>query len=156
MSCRYCDIEWFEDMRSSFACESCASSEEWKVFPYCPELSISNLGRYRNDKTGTILRFDYMGRPHCRYLCLRFRAIGRRVSIAAHKAVFIAFHGEIPEGYQVDHIDNYRFNNRPGNLQLLSHMENQEKRPYLKSEAEKLIDVILGEKEVAADDEVPF
>ena len=54
-----------------------------------------------------------------------------------HKLVWQAFNGKIPNGMQVDHIDNNPQNNRLQNLQLLTPSQNSLKRyidnPYLKN-----------------------
>lgn len=44
-----------------------------------------------------------------------------------HKLLYICFVGPIPEGYEVDHINNIRNDNRLSNLQLLTKSENNRK-----------------------------
>jgi Mor family transcriptional regulator len=44
-----------------------------------------------------------------------------------HRLVWETFVGEIPEGYEIDHIDNNPHNNNLSNLQLLSRTENVNK-----------------------------
>lgn len=41
-----------------------------------------------------------------------------------HQIVYRAFHGEIPEGYTVDHIDGNFLNNHYSNLQVLTMKDN--------------------------------
>lgn len=41
-----------------------------------------------------------------------------------HRLVYKAFHGEIPDGYTVDHNDSDRLNNHPSNLKLMTAEEN--------------------------------
>lgn len=45
-----------------------------------------------------------------------------------HRAVWEAFNGRVPKGYDIDHIDGNHLNNRLDNLQLLTHNENIKKR----------------------------
>lgn len=45
-----------------------------------------------------------------------------------HRAIWEAFNGEIPEGYDIDHIDGDPSNNALENLQAISHQENILKR----------------------------
>jgi hypothetical protein len=48
----------------------------------------------------------------------------RRTSIVAHKVVWIAAHGPVPEGYEVNHIDLNKNRNCLANLELLTHLGN--------------------------------
>lgn len=45
-----------------------------------------------------------------------------------HRVVWEAFNGEIPKGYDIDHIDGNLHNNRLDNLQAISHGDNLLKR----------------------------
>ena len=45
----------------------------------------------------------------------------------AHRLIYACFHGKIPEGYVVDHINHDRADNRIVNLQLLTPKENSRK-----------------------------
>lgn len=45
----------------------------------------------------------------------------------AHTFIWRAFNGDIPKGYEVDHIDNDRTNNKLNNLQLLTKSQNNQK-----------------------------
>lgn len=45
-----------------------------------------------------------------------------------HSIVYAWFKGDIPAGYDVDHIDGDTLNNNPDNLQILSRKENLAKR----------------------------
>lgn len=45
-----------------------------------------------------------------------------------HRAVWEAFNGPIPEGYDIDHIDGNPKNNNLSNLQAITHSENIKKR----------------------------
>ena len=51
---------------------------------------------------------------------------GSRKKHYVHRLVYMAFHGmsELPIGYEIDHIDFNRANNRPENLRLVTHAEN--------------------------------
>jgi len=44
-----------------------------------------------------------------------------------HRLVWETFNGEIPKGYEIDHINAVRDDNRLENLQLLSHLDNMRK-----------------------------
>lgn len=49
---------------------------------------------------------------------------GKRKRFYLHRLVFMAFFGDIPNGMEVDHIDNDRANCSVSNLRLASHMNN--------------------------------
>ena len=49
-------------------------------------------------------------------------------TITEHRALYLWFKGDIPEGYEIDHIDNNPLNNDLDNLQLISHDANIKKR----------------------------
>lgn len=53
--------------------------------------------------------------------------IGNRC-IPLHRVVYAWFNGYIPQGYDIDHIDNDTFNNNINNLQPLTRKENLAKR----------------------------
>ena len=65
-----------------------------------------------NDKGYYFTNFYYNNKPHCHL---------------AHTVIWMAFNGSIPEGYEVDHIDNDRKNNKLSNLQILTKSENNKK-----------------------------
>lgn len=52
-------------------------------------------------------------------------------TVYVHRMVYETFNGEIPEGYEIDHINFVRDDNRLSNLQLLTRIENTvRRRPY--------------------------
>jgi hypothetical protein len=61
------------------------------------------------------------------YCAVRLCKDGQAKSFLIHRLVYSTFKGEIPEGLDVDHIDNNRSNNMIDNLQLLTHAENNRK-----------------------------
>ncbi|TDN64266.1 HNH endonuclease [Scandinavium goeteborgense] len=44
-----------------------------------------------------------------------------------HRLVWEAFNGAIPEGYEIDHVDENKGNNSLGNLRLMTRLENMQK-----------------------------
>lgn len=50
-----------------------------------------------------------------------------------HRLVYETFNSEIPEGYEIDHINSVRDDNRLCNLQLLTISENRKKRRLFSS-----------------------
>lgn len=49
-----------------------------------------------------------------------------------HRLVYITFKGEIPEGYEINHIDHNKNNNRLSNLEVVTHEENIRKARLFK------------------------
>ena len=44
-----------------------------------------------------------------------------------HRVIWVAWEGDIPDGYEIDHINNDRSDNRLENLQLLTKSQNNQK-----------------------------
>ncbi len=53
---------------------------------------------------------------------------GKQISFVLHNVIYAWYKGEVPLGYDVDHIDGDSLNNNINNLQLLTHEENLQKR----------------------------
>lgn len=58
------------------------------------------------------------------YLRDYFRVNGKAITKARHRLVWETFIGEIPEGYEINHISEDKTDNRLCNLNLLSHRDN--------------------------------
>ena len=67
-------------------------------------------------------------RPDKYYPKVSFSVKKKIYNIPLSRLVYVWFIGDIPNGYQVDHIDNNSFNNMPDNLQILTIEENLAKR----------------------------
>lgn len=98
--------------------------EIWKEIPgYEGLYEASNLGRIRNRK-GKILK------PNSRICCglERWSAHlcknGVERSLSWGRCIYSAFNGPIPEGLEVNHIDERPENNNLDNLNLLTRKEN--------------------------------
>lgn len=57
--------------------------------------------------------------------------MNKRTYYLVHRIVWAAFNGKIPEGYQIDHIDDNPLNNHLDNLQCLS-VEDHKRKTYSK------------------------
>lgn len=51
----------------------------------------------------------------------------KQISRGIHRAVYETFVGKIPEGYEIDHIDDCKINNKLENLQCITLSENRKK-----------------------------
>ena len=63
------------------------------------------------------------------YMCYTFCYKGSSKVCPVARFNYIWYKGDIPDGLEVDHIDNNTLNNDPSNLQLLTHKQNLQKRP---------------------------
>jgi len=61
------------------------------------------------------------------YYFTNFYYGGKSHTHSAHRVVAEAIHGECPDGYEVDHVDNNRQNNHPDNLRYLTKSQNNQK-----------------------------
>ena len=46
---------------------------------------------------------------------------GKRVRRSTHRWIYEAWHGEIPQGTEISHKDDNKYNNAPSNLEAVSH-----------------------------------
>ena len=61
------------------------------------------------------------------YLDIKLMRGGKRVHNYVHRLVWEVFIGEIPIGYEINHIDHDKQNNALGNLELVTHSMNIKK-----------------------------
>ena len=59
------------------------------------------------------------------YIRISFKYNGKITHIFAHRAIWLYFNGEIPEGLEPNHKSGVKFNNRLSNLELVTRSENQ-------------------------------
>jgi len=59
-----------------------------------------------------------------------------RKKISAHRLVYETFNGEIPQGYEIDHINTIRDDNRLENLRCVTHKENSNNPLTIKHHSE--------------------
>ena len=103
--------------------------EIWKEIPNYEGYQVSNLGRVKSleriDALGhrlkeKILKPQLDGRYYQVVLCKQSIKKTYRV----HRLVWEAFNGQIPEGLQVNHINEVKTDNRLSNLNLMTAKEN--------------------------------
>ena len=49
---------------------------------------------------------------------------GKRIRRSTHRWIYEAWHGKIPEGLEISHKDDNKYNNAPSNLEAVSHKQN--------------------------------
>lgn len=98
--------------------------EIWQNIPdFEGEYQSSNLGRIKSTKFGKekILK---SGRNNWGYLSVSLCKNGKQKNYLVHRLVWMAFHGVIPEGMQINHINEVVWDNRLENLELVTCKEN--------------------------------
>lgn len=99
-------------------------------------LQLLEAGRIRVDlETGTVYRIYKNGKEvaltgfknHSGYLVFTLRFSGESHPCRAHRIVWVAANGVVPDGYTIDHINNKKLDNRLENLQLLTREDNLRK-----------------------------
>lgn len=98
--------------------------ELWLTVEDFPNYEVSDRGGVRNKKKGNTLI------PHIRrgYPYVKLYRPSTRKNQAVHRLVAIAFLGAIPKGYNVDHINRVRSDNRVQNLRIVTPKENSNNR----------------------------
>lgn len=122
--------------------------ERWKRIKDYPNYLVSNFGRFRNIKTGKLLKPGQLSTGYCK---ITFCKNGIPKQFLAHRVVAKYFIGPCPEGYEVNHIDGVKKNNHYFNLEYVTRSENQKHsfRIGLKSHVgEKNSQSILTEKDI--------
>lgn len=84
-----------------------------------PPYQVSNLGRVRNALTGHIKKQGTLPYGYKRVY------LGHKTQRYTHRLVAEAFIGPCPPGHEVNHLDGDKANNRPDNLEYVTHAENQ-------------------------------
>ena len=103
--------------------------EIWKDIPNYEGYQVSNLGRVKSleriDARGYRLKEKILKPKLVRgyyQVCLFKQAIKKKYLV--HRLVWSAFNGSIPEGLQVNHINEIKSDNRLENLNLMTPKEN--------------------------------
>jgi hypothetical protein len=103
--------------------------ELWKpISGYDNRYEVSDLGRVRRVKgRGSSKSHPRLLRPApdtAGYIRINIFYEGKVYGNSVHQLVALAFIGPCPEGYEVNHIDLDKANNRVENLEYLSHLDN--------------------------------
>ena len=105
-------------MRSTLIQEECRPVSEYIGF-----YDASNYGRIRSMWYGKV-RIMKPVKNSKGYLYVGLRKDGKMKKFYVHRIVYEAFNGEIPEGMQVNHINEIKTDNSLWNLNLMSCKEN--------------------------------
>lgn len=123
-------------------------TEEWRDIPgYDGDYQVSNLGGVRSYKASLFLpRLMKPSENISGYHVMVLSKDGKPKTCMVHRLVALAFIGECPDDYQVNHKDKNRKNNTPENLEYVTHWQNQ----YHKMGVENYLDknVYLYERDM--------
>ena len=64
----------------------------------------------------------------CKYVFYGLYLNGKFYQVGLHNIIYAWYKGEVPIGYEVDHLDGDTFNNSPENLELVTRAENIHRR----------------------------
>lgn len=100
--------------------------EVWKPVPGYEGYMVSDLGRVKS------LNYKHTGKEvilipvkaRGDYLRVGLYKDGKVKKFSVHRLVWIAFNGPIPEGYEINHINEDKTDNRLENLNLMTRKEN--------------------------------
>lgn len=92
-------------------------TKQWNGYTVCDDGTIYN-------KDGSLKKFKTNRKG---YLFTNFYYNGKLNTHVIQRVIWQAFVGYVPDGYEIDHIDNNRQNNSMSNLQLLTKSQNNQK-----------------------------
>lgn len=82
---------------------------------------VSNFGKVKSLKNGVERIMSTAGK---RYKTIVLYKDGKAKCFSLHNLVWTTFVGPVPEGYEINHMDENPSNNRLDNLNLLTHKQN--------------------------------
>jgi len=114
-------------MHENFTTEELAAEIWLPIIGYGSHYSVSNIGRImRTAPVGSVIgqRIITPIMNGCGYLHFRPSVFGVRTDIKIHLAVAYTFIGQRPDGFDINHRDGVKTNNRVVNLEYVTRLEN--------------------------------
>ena len=106
---------------------------------------------YRYDKKNDKLVLCKLSVSNIGYSGVKCSKPCRKV-VSTHRMVYETFVGEIPQGYEIDHINTIRDDNRLENLRIVTHKENLNNPLTRKHKSDSLKGKVAPNKGVATSD----
>lgn len=97
--------------------------EEWRKIDGYPQYLISNYGNVYSRNVNRILK-QSTTRKENGYRLVWLTKNNHTKGFLVHRLVYETFVGEIPDGLQINHIDENKFNNHLDNLEIVTPREN--------------------------------
>lgn len=95
--------------------------EIWKPVPGYDDYEVSSFGRVRSLYKNKILSISRNKNGYCAIILYKR---GKLKRFLIHRLVWTAFNGIIPEGMEVNHINEVKTDNSIWNLNLMTHTQN--------------------------------
>lgn len=123
--------EWVKSNKITVSVEANSDTGIWEVHVW----QIHRSGKVEELKQTISVKNHKYGKQ-CVYIlvCPWDYETGKRIPMTLQRIVYMYFKGDIPEGYDIDHIDNDSLNNLPSNLQALTRKDNLAKRTLSQKE----------------------
>lgn len=121
-----------------------------KPIPNCDGYFATSDGRIWSEKEkrykGKLRKTNRFLKPSTTtgYHCVKLTIDGQEKSFRVHRLIYLAFHGDIPKGLQVNHINEIKTDNRPENLNLMTPKENSNWGTRIQRIKEKLPQALKG------------
>lgn len=96
-------------------------NEEWSAIPKFSHILVSNFGRVRNTRTGSVYRLSLTRDGYQVFLAYKGY---KRKRFLVHRLVAAAFVPNPDKKPEVNHKDLCKTNNRADNLEWVTHQEN--------------------------------
>lgn len=135
------------------------NQEIWKpIDGFEDYYQVSSLGRIRGldrvvnrngakvSRKGRILK---LRKCNGGYLQVGLFKDGKSIKFLVHRLVYEAFNGQIPEGMEINHIDEDKSNNNIKNLNLMTHKENVNWGTAIERRSKPVIQYSLSGKKLA-------
>ena len=87
-------------------------------------------GRWKEIRTQNVITANHSFGNEKKYVTTNIKIDGKKFILPVSNIVWIYFNDRIPEGYEVDHINDDGLDNRLENLQLLTISDNIKKRKF--------------------------
>ena len=101
--------------------------ETWKPIPGFSRYEASSLGRLKSlnyKRTGQVRVLKLATNPHGYLQMMLLNDNKKYCSWTVHRFIALTYYGIKPEGKEINHINGIKTDNRPENLEYITHSEN--------------------------------